>query len=67
MIETEKGPGLENMLTGICRVVFYAIGVIFGLSDSVCWEISDEKSREIAKPLSMMNIRDYTYFPNPCN
>ena len=42
MIETEKGPGLENMLTGICRVVFYAIGVIFGLSDSVCWEIFDE-------------------------
>ena len=27
MIETEKGPGLENMLTSICRVVFYAIGV----------------------------------------
>lgn len=49
MIETEKGPGLENMLTSICRVVFYAIGVIFGLSDSVV-EKSLTKTR--AKSLS---------------
>ena len=45
MIETEKGPGLENMLTSICRVVFYAIGVIF-----------DENSRKVAKPLSKVGL-----------